>query len=116
MTEALIDTLALLESLGILHRRRLSMDKDRPNFFSGPYMDRRSEAREAPDWLEAALADEQTLFVLGRGTTQLLRKEPRPAINFVSRSHPAVRAADPGSFVLLGWFRGARCVFDAAEY
>ncbi len=86
------------------------MDKDRPNFFSGPYIDRRSEAREAPDWLEAALADEQTLFVLGRGTTQLLRKEPRPAINFVSRSHPAVRAAEPGGFVLLGWFRGARCV------
>lgn len=86
------------------------MDTDRPNFFSGPYIDRRAEAREDPDWLEAALADEATLFVLGRGTTQLMRTSPRAAIEFVSGRHSSLRGVDPRRCVLLGWFRGARCV------
>ncbi len=93
------------------------MDTDRPNFFSGPYIERRAEAREAPDWLEAALADESTLFVIGRGTTHLMRKKPQPAIEFVAGTHPVLRGVDPRNFVLLGWFRGVRCVLvdlDAA--
>src|SRR5579862_3845902 len=63
---------------GIPSPQAAPMDKDRPNFFAGPYVDRRAEAREAADWLEAALADERTGFILGRGTTHLIRKEPRP--------------------------------------
>ncbi|MFN5010079.1 MAG: hypothetical protein ACK5F5_02510, partial [Gammaproteobacteria bacterium] len=38
------------------------------NFLAGPYIDRRAESREAPDWQEAALADPDTLFLLARGT------------------------------------------------
>jgi NAD+ diphosphatase len=86
------------------------MDKDRPNFFSGPYVDRRTEAREAADWLEAALADERTSFILGRGTTQLIRKEPQTTIEFLSGSHAVLRGLDPRRLVLLGWYKGTRVV------
>ena len=86
------------------------MDKDRPNFFAGPYIDRRAEAREAADWLDAALSDEQTFFILARGTTQLVRKEPRLTIEFLSGTHSVLRGLDPRRLVLLGWFKGTRCV------
>lgn len=86
------------------------MHPDQPNFFSGPYIERCTETREEPDWLAAALADPQTQFLLGRGTTQLLHTGPPPRIAFVPAGHPVVRAAAAHQFVLLGWFRGRRCV------
>jgi NAD+ diphosphatase len=91
------------------------MDQDRPNFFSGPYIDRRAEVREDPGWLEAALSDPATLYMLGRGTTQLVHTKPEPRIAFVTREHPIVREVDPRQFVLLGWFRGTRCVLIQLE-
>jgi NAD+ diphosphatase len=107
---SLCDTRPLLESPDSHSVPAAPMDKDRPNFFAGPYIDRRAELRESPDWLEAALADPDTQFTLGRGTTHLMRKAPRPAIEFLSGSHPGLRGLDPSRFVLLGWFRGARSV------
>ena len=86
------------------------MHPDQPNFFSGPYIERCTEAREELDWLAAALADRQTQFLLARGTAQLLYTGPRPHIAFVPADHPAVQAAAAHQFVLLGWFRGRRCV------
>jgi NAD+ diphosphatase len=86
------------------------MDHDRPNFFSGPYIERRVEAREDPAWIEAARADPDSLYLVGRGTAQLLRTGAEPRIAFLSNSAPLVAAATPASLVLLGWFRGARCV------
>jgi NAD+ diphosphatase len=86
------------------------MDTARPNFFSSSAIDRRAEAREDPNWLRAALSDATTRFVLARGTTQLLRKAPQPAIEFVAGTHPSVRGLDPRHFVLLGWFEGRRSV------
>jgi NAD+ diphosphatase len=86
------------------------MDHDRPNFFSGPYIERRVEAREDPAWIEAARADSDTLYLVGQGTAQLLRTGPEPQIAFLSNAAPLVAAAAPAALVLLGWFRGARCV------
>ena len=91
------------------------MDQVRPNFFSGPYIDRRAEAREEPGWLEAALADPATLYLLAKGTTQLVQTKPEPRIEFVTREHPIVREADPRQFILLGWFRDMRCVLIELE-
>jgi NAD+ diphosphatase len=91
------------------------MDQARPNFFSGPYIDRREEAREEPGWLEAALADPATLYLLAKGTTQLVQTKPEPRIEFVTRDHPVVREVEPQRFVLLGWFRGTRCVLIELE-
>jgi NAD+ diphosphatase len=91
------------------------MDHAPPNFFSGPYIDRRAEAREDPGWLKAALSDPATLYMLGKGTTHLVRTKPEPRIEFLTGDHPIVREADPRQFVLLGWFRGARCVLIELE-
>jgi NAD+ diphosphatase len=63
-----------------------------------------------PGWLEAARADPSTLYVVGRGTTQLMFAEPEPRIAFVTGDHPLVRRATETQLVLLGWFRGTRCV------
>jgi NAD+ diphosphatase len=91
------------------------MDHDRPNFFSGPYIDRRAEVREDAGWLEAALSDPATLYVLGQGTTQLVQTKPEPRIAFLTGEHPVVREVDARQFVLLGWFRGTRCLLIELE-
>lgn len=61
-------------------------------------------------WLADARADAGTLYVIGRGTTQLMFAEPEPRVAFVTGSHPLVREATDAQLVLLGWFRGTRCV------
>jgi NAD+ diphosphatase len=87
------------------------MDAGQPNFFSGPYIDRRAEEREAADWAKAALADPQTLFLLGSGTRHLLYTQPDPRIAFLDRGVAADLIADDHSrLVLLGWFQDRRCV------
>jgi len=91
------------------------MDHARPNFFAGPYVDRRAEAREEAGWLQAARSDPATLYMLGRGTTQLVRTKPEPRIEFLTGDHQVVRDADPRQLILLGWFRGVRCVFIELE-
>lgn len=89
------------------------MNSARPNFFSGAYVDRRTELREEADWLERALADPHTQYLLARGTGLLLHEAPQTRIAFVSGRHPAVAAAEPERFMLLGWFRQRRCVLLA---
>lgn len=94
-------------------------ERHRPNFFAGPYLDRRAELREATDWLDAARADPATLYVIGRGTTQLIFSEPEPRIAFVGSDHSLVRAAAETQLTLLGWFRGVRSVLldlDPADF
>jgi len=92
------------------------MDQKRPNFFSGQYVDRRSEAREDPDWIAAARADAGSRYLLNRGSTQLVQAAPEGGIAFLDNSAPLVRAAEAASLVLLGWFRGERVVLvDLAE-
>jgi NAD+ diphosphatase len=86
-----------------------------PNFFSGPYIDRRSEAREESGWLEVALADPATLYMVAKGTTQLVRIQPEPRIEFLTPDQPIVREARGHELLLLGWFRGVRCVLIQLE-
>jgi NAD+ diphosphatase len=86
------------------------MDQERPNFFSGPYIERRAEEREDPEWAAAARADPATRYVIGQGTRQLLREGTEPHVAFLANDAPLVQAATPAQLVLLGWFEGARCV------
>jgi NAD+ diphosphatase len=97
----------------------MDFKRDPPNFFSGPYIDRRSEAREADSWLADALADPATRYLVACGTAQLMHagEEGSPAarIAFLRGDHPIVQSAtrnasDARKLVLLGWFRDARCV------
>jgi NAD+ diphosphatase len=91
------------------------MDPNQPNFFSGPYIDRRAEAREDARWLEAALSDPATTYVVGQGTAHLVHRQPQPHVAFLTRDHPIVGEADTSRQVLLGWFRDARCVLIELE-
>ena len=81
-----------------------------PNFFSGPYIDRRAEEREQADWARAALEDPQTLYLLGSGTRHLVYTQPEPRIAFLDGRVAPGGGADQSRLVLLGWFRERRCV------
>ena len=81
-----------------------------PNYFAGPYLERRAEAREDPAWEASARADSDTRYLLARGTTQLLNATSPPTIAFLGGDAPPVQAAASRELVLLGWFGGARCV------
>lgn len=80
------------------------------NPFSGAWLERRGQAREAEDWAAQALAEAGTLFLVASGTRHLVRRGAATAIAFLDAAHPLVRAADPAQLLLLGWFKGVRCV------
>jgi NAD+ diphosphatase len=87
------------------------MDREhRPNYFAGPYIERRAEERDDPQWIAAARADPATRYLIGQGTTQVLHFNPEPHIAFLANGAPLLGALAPERLVLLGWFRGARCV------
>jgi NAD+ diphosphatase len=86
------------------------MERDRPNFFSGPYIERRAEERENPRWLAEARADPATRYLIAQGTTQLLRDSAEPRIALLGHDAPLLGATESGSEILLGWFRGERCL------
>jgi len=86
------------------------MDPIRPNFFAGPYIDRRADVREEAGWPASALSDPETLYIMARDTAQLVYAGSQPRIAFVTREHPALQDPDPHSLILLGWYKGARCV------
>src|SRR6266699_2361599 len=77
-------------------RRAAFMDQDLPNYFAGPYLERRAEAREDPEWLAAARADPDTIYLIGRGTAQLLHTGPPPRIAFLGHDAPLVRTEESG--------------------
>jgi NAD+ diphosphatase len=86
------------------------MTRERANFFAGPYIERRAEAREDPAWLDEARADPATLYLIEQGTEQLLVAGAEPHIAFLGNDSPLLSSIAPEQLVLLGWFRGARCV------
>jgi NAD+ diphosphatase len=82
----------------------------RPTLFSGPFLDRRAEARDDPAWVAAARADPGTRYVLGAGAAQLVAAGSSVEIAFLTGEHALVAAAPDSDLTLLGWFRGERCV------
>jgi NAD+ diphosphatase len=86
------------------------MSQDRPNFFAGPYLDRRAELREDESWIAAAREDTRTRYLLGRGSAQLLHSGAEPGIVFLDGDAPVVAEACSTDLVLLGWFHGTRVV------
>jgi NAD+ diphosphatase len=84
--------------------------RDQPNFFSGAYIDRRAEEREAAEWLASARADASTRYVVSAGTVHLLQGREPPSVLFLDSEHPIVQSASEQNLVLLGWFQETRCV------
>jgi NAD+ diphosphatase len=83
--------------------------------FSGPYLDRRAELRDDPDWLHAARGDPETRFVVGVGAAQLVRSGDVTDIAFLAATDAIVAQAPDTALTLLGWFGGRRCVLVEAE-
>jgi len=91
----------------------MDLTRQPPNLFSGPYLDRRSEAREAAEWLAESRADGETRYLLVSGTASLMQVDDaveaaEPSIAWLPGEHPLVQAAGEDQLVLLGWFRGRR--------
>jgi NAD+ diphosphatase len=86
------------------------MDSPQPNFFAGPYIDRRAEERERDDWARSALEDPRTLYLLASGTRHPVHTQPEPRIAFLEGAAVRLLAGDESRLVLLGWFRERRCV------
>ena len=79
-------------------------------FPAEPFLERRGAMRVAGDWAHAALLDPATRFLLARGTTHLMQLEPAATIAFVDAQHADLANIDESRLILLGWFRGNRCV------
>ena len=93
----------------------MDFQRDLPNFFSGPYIDRRSEERESASWLAEALADPRTRYLVASGSAQLVEftdAEPggAPRVALLAGDQPLVKRAAENELVLLGWYGGTRCV------
>lgn len=89
----------------------MDLELDAPTFFSGPYLDRRSEMRETDAGLEEARADPNVRYIVSCGTAHLMRGGPtEPRIAFLPGGDPAVRSARLEDLVLLGWFEGSPCI------
>jgi NAD+ diphosphatase len=91
----------------------MSQQRNPPNFFAGPYIDRRSETREDAAAVEAIRAASTTRYVVSVGGQQLLHAtEPEGSarVAFLSGEDPIVRSADPLDLVLLGRFQDAWCM------
>lgn len=82
--------------------------------FDGPFIERRAELRDDPNWLAAARTDPQTRYVVATGVCQLVRV-PSVDIALLGNDDPLVREAADARFTLLGWFRGSRTVLIEYE-
>ena len=71
---------------------------------------RHADLRQQEDWVSVARADPGTRYVICKGTAHLVRREPTTAIAFLGNDDEAIGAIDASRFILLGWFRGERCV------
>jgi NAD+ diphosphatase len=78
--------------------------------FSGPFIDRRAELRDDPDWIATARADAGTRYVVATGAEQLVVGGDAPDILLLGNEDELVRLADDSMLTLLGWFRGQRTV------
>jgi NAD+ diphosphatase len=84
-----------------------------PNFFAGPYIDRRSEVREDAAALRAIHADPTTRYVVSVGGQQLLytpEADTLARVAFLYADSALVQAAREADLVLLGQFQGAWCL------
>jgi NAD+ diphosphatase len=82
----------------------------RPTLFSGPYLERRAELRDDPEWISAARADPATRYVIFVGSRQLVTSSGASDVALLANTDELVaRATDP-MLTLLGWFRGQRTI------
>ena len=79
-------------------------------FPTDSFLARRGAMRMAPGWASTAMADPGTRYLLARGTVHLMQSQPAGTIAFLDAQYPGIAALDESHLILLGWFRGNRCV------
>jgi NAD+ diphosphatase len=89
--------------------RYIARVTSRFQFFAGPFIERRAELRDDPEWLNAARSDPDTRYVVAAGPSQLVLRGV-PEVALLRNGHPLVERAGDSALTLLGWFRGARTV------
>jgi NAD+ diphosphatase len=82
------------------------MHSPRPNVFSGPYVDRRTEARKDAAALAAALANPNTQLVPVWRQGNLVRHWPQTQAVLLPGQHPLRAYCADEAFIYLGHFRG----------
>jgi NAD+ diphosphatase len=93
------------------------------HFAGGAYLDRRVEARLAPDWFDEARRDPRALCVAMRDGAALVRSglEEGVRLALLGADDPRIAASlAPERVVLLGWYEERRCLLvdlpaDAAQ-
>lgn len=82
------------------------MTAPRPNVFSGPYLDRRTQARKDAAAVAAALADPAAQLVPVWRHRSLVRSLPEPQAVLLSGSHAIRARLEDEALIYLGQFRG----------
>jgi NAD+ diphosphatase len=71
---------------------------------------RRADMRLQSGWAQEARDDPRTRFLVCQGTALLVRRDPDISIAFIGAEQSAVTQVDDSRLILLGWYRGERCV------
>jgi NAD+ diphosphatase len=82
----------------------------RPTLFSGPFLERRAELRDDPEWISAAREDPATQYVVFVGSRQLVTSSGSSEVVLLDNTAELVASATDPMLTLLGWFRGRRTV------
>jgi NAD+ diphosphatase len=82
----------------------------RPTLFSGPFLERRAELRDDPEWISAARGDPATQYVVFVGSRQLVTSSGSSDVALLANTDELVAGATDPMLTLLGWFRGQRTV------
>ena len=80
-----------------------------PNFLAGPYLDRRSEAREHPEAVATARRQSGSRVLLTRGTAIGVSGDP-PHAAFLPSDDPQLTDIVDEAFILLGWYQQQACL------
>lgn len=73
-------------------------------------LERHSESRVNPEWVQEAARDPATRYLVTRGTTHLVLSEPSAQIAFLKSDHPVIAGRPESDLTLLGWYQGHRVV------
>ena len=85
------------------------MPGEAPNFFSGPFVDRRAEVREAPQHLADARSDPGSRYIAAAAGLHLVYPGEQVRVAFLRADDPLVCSASDAELVLLGRFEGCWC-------
>src|SRR5262245_47087701 len=86
-----------------------------PNVFAGAHLNRHSELRERPEWLEAAAREPSARFVAVWQQRNLFLRSSSSGAALLESTDALVQAAGGSELVFLGSFRDHNCFLVEVE-